>query len=84
MRKGSLVGVLLALLAALVVGCGSGAAPATALAQTGGGQLSVEPSAVEFGKVAYDQRVAPSWTLKNTGSTPVEIRDFKLDVVTGC
>ena len=61
-----------------------GAAPATAPAQTGGGQLSVEPSAVEFGKVAYDQRVAPSWTLKNTGSTPVEIRDFKLDVVTGC
>lgn len=83
MRTGSLVGALLALLAALVVGCG-GAAPTTAPAQTGAGQLVAEPPVVEFGKIAYDQRVSPAWTLKNTGSTPVEIKDFALDVVTGC
>ena len=84
MPRGTLLGALLALVALLLAGCSATSAPATTPAQTSAGQLVVEPPAVDFGKVAYDQRVAPTWTLKNTGSTPVEIRDFKLDVVAGC
>ncbi len=95
MRQWKIIGLLL-LVVAVLAGCSASqtttrppqAAPSapTAREATGGAgaSLVVEPPVVDAGRVPYNQRVAAAWTLKNVGVTPVQIRDFELDVVSGC
>ena len=47
-------------------------------------RLTVDKPVVDFGKIPYDQRVTPTWKLTNSGNAPLQIKDFKLDVVEGC
>ena len=91
MRVLSLVGLLAGLLLVLAACSGSGTAPAAsggagAQSSNSGNQprLTVDKPAVDFGKVPYDQRVTPTWKLTNSGNAPLQIKDFKLDVVEGC
>lgn len=50
----------------------------------GGPRLSIDKPVADFGKAVYDQMVQPVWTLTNTGTAALQIRDFKLDVKEGC
>ena len=47
-------------------------------------RFTVEKPVVDFGKIPYVQRVTPTWKLTNSGNAPLQIKDFKLDVVEGC
>jgi len=49
-----------------------------------GPRVSIDKPVADFGKAVYDQMVQPVWTLTNTGTAPLQIRDFKLDVKEGC
>ena len=91
MRVLSLVGLLAGLLVILAACGGSGTAPAAdsappAQSSNSGNQprLTVDKPVVDFGKIPYDQRVTPTWKLTNSGNAPLQIKDFKLDVVEGC
>jgi len=81
-------GALLAVLLVGVTACASTASPTPASTAPGGAaagpQLSIDKPVVDFGKAAYDQMVQPMWTLTNTGTAPLQIRDFTLDVKEGC
>ena len=98
MKVVSLVGLLAGLLA-LLAACG-GAAPATPNASSAGPRssgasappsasgngprLTIDKPMIDFGKVAYGQKVAPVWKLTNSGNAPLQIKDFQLDVKEGC
>lgn len=80
-------GVFVAMLV-LVASCASPATTTTAPSSPAGGgsgpRLSIDKPVADFGKAVYDQMVQPVWTLTNTGTAPLQIRDFKLDVKEGC
>jgi len=80
-------GVLVAILISLA-SCASPATTTTAPSSPPGGgsgpHLSIDKPVADFGKAVYDQMVQPAWTLTNTGTAPLQIRDFKLDVKEGC
>ena len=93
MRLFSLVGLMAGLLVVLAA-CGSGspssasgAAPAqpnAPSAPASGPRLTVDKPVIDFGKVAYGQKVTPVWKLTNSGKAPLQIKDFQLDVKEGC
>lgn len=58
--------------------------PATQPSGGAGPRLSIDKPVADFGKAGYGQMVQPVWTLTNTGTAPLQIRDFKLDVKEGC
>lgn len=83
-----LAGALFVVLLVGVTACTAIATPTTTPAAPGGvtagPRLSIDKPVVDFGKAAYDQMVQPAWTLTNTGTSPLQIRDFTLDVKEGC
>lgn len=98
-RHFSLAGLLAGLLVVLAA-CGSGSAspassaapaqpnaPSASAAQPGapgGPRLTIDKPVIDFGKVAYGQRVTPVWKLTNSGTAALQIKDFQLDVKEGC
>jgi hypothetical protein len=46
-------------------------------------RLAIEQPVIDFGPVAYDQRVDPTWALTNVGSGPLLIKDLQLKVEAG-
>ena len=100
MRLFSLVGLMAGLLVVLAAcGSGnpspaSGAgptqpnAPSASAAQPSapgsGPRLTLDKPVIDFGKVAYGQKVTPVWKLTNSGKAPLQIKDFQLDVKEGC
>ncbi len=80
-------GVLVAILISLASCASATTTPAAPTTQPGGGagpRLSIDKPVADFGKAVYDQMVQPMWTLTNSGTAPLQIRDFKLDVKEGC
>ena len=96
MPQWKVIGLLLLVVAALGAGCAAPqtttqppqAAPSAPAAREAtsstGASLVVEPPVIDAGRVPYNQRVAAAWTLKNVGTSAVQIRDFELEVVSGC
>ena len=98
MKVFSLMGLLAGLLA-LVAACGSTAPAAPSASSAGPGssgasapsnasgntpRLTVDKPVIDFGKVAYGQKVTPVWKLTNSGNAPLQIKDIQLDVKEGC
>lgn len=85
--------VALALAASVIVGVFMGSEPpgdasampltaATGMVQQAG--LKVEGSTIDLGVVPLDTTVTPTWTITNTGSVTVTLREAHASVIEGC
>ncbi len=62
----------------------SGATTWTVPAYSGGPRLAVDRTLVDEGPVAYGQKVAASYRLKNVGDKPLTLQAPTVEIVEGC
>lgn len=84
MKKGMLVGLLVAL--GLLAACGAPAPVGTPTAAVKKGpRIAVDKELQDFGRVAYNQEVSATFTVSNVGDAPLVMqKEVPLQVVEGC